>query len=45
MTQVAAELCLHAFYLAVLWVLDPRLAELELCRLACRELLLPVQHG
>ena len=45
MTQVAAELSLHALYLAVLWALDPRLAELELCRLACRELLLPVQHG
>lgn len=45
MAQVAAELWLHALYLAALWALDPRLAKLELCRLACRELLLPVQHG
>ena len=45
MTQVAAELWLHALYLAALWAFDSRLAELELCRLACRELLLPAQHG
>ena len=45
MALVAAELCLHVIYLAALWALDPRLAQLELCRLTCRELLLPIQHG